>query len=311
MTHKKVFSPAAAAAAAALLLLLATTLSTALPLESIPSSAGVEGSSSGSASSLPEKLGKLKVKVGGSRFLSAGNTVTATRGDIRIKGFDARMRFNSLTLGSVRAAGLKAQKKVQMPFTRGLADISNRAAAAAVNRSAVAAGGDQAPSSSGSDMTPEERRQRILQIFRNILPQIRRRVLLIRLRRRSVIAAQSQPAPSGESPVSPAAAAAGTQEETGKIQKLKQANKQLQRVNGLLLLAVRGLIRKAVQLRRELQQVKQQQQQQQQEQQEQQQDGEGDSETSDASSAGETPEQLKARRAVLLRQYPSPVSPFN
>ncbi|KAL8453738.1 hypothetical protein Emag_001721 [Eimeria magna] len=297
MTRQKVFSPAAAAAATAalLLLLLATTVSADMPLESLPSDAGVEAGSSGSAS-LPGKLGKLKAKVGGSRFLSAGDSVSTTRGDIRIRGFETRMRFNNLTLGNTRASGLKAQRKVQIPFTRGLAEASNQAAAAAVSRSAPR--GDQAPLN-GCNMTREERRQRVLQIFRSLLPQIKRRVLLVRLRQRGVRAAQAQQAPSGETLVS--SAAEGYQKRIERMERLKQANKQLRKVNRVLLLAVRGLIRKAVELRKELQQAKQQQQQ----------DGVGDLETGEASSSGETPEQLKTRRIVLRRQYPPSVSPLN
>ncbi|KAL8432254.1 hypothetical protein ACSSS7_004714 [Eimeria intestinalis] len=303
MTPKKLSTLPATSAAALLLLLLATTLSAAMSLDSLPSNTrGGSGGSSSGSQALPEKLGKLNVKIGGSHFLSAGETVSATRGDLRIKGFDARMRFNSVTLGTTRAAGLKAQRKVRMPFTRGLAEVSNRAAAAAVSRSASE---DQQASGGAAPMTTEEKRQRILHIFRNLLPCIRRRVLLIRLRRRG-LAAQPQQARREE--ISPSSAAGGEQEEIGRVKSLKRANKQLRKVNSLLLLAVRGLIRKAVDLRRQLQEAKHQQQQQQQQ---QQQEGEGDSETGEASSSGETPEQLNARRVVLLRQYPPTASSLN
>ncbi|KAL8433501.1 hypothetical protein Efla_005455 [Eimeria flavescens] len=300
-SHEMASIRLACCAGAVFFLIAATACWAAAPFDSTGSEGGFPDK--GGAG----KLGKLKVKAKSARLLSAGNTVSATRGDLSISGFDAHMRLNNITLGSARAAGLKASRTVRMPFTQGLADISNRAALAAVQRPG-APEEEERPSSAGdggASMTPEERRQRILRILRAIMPHIQRRLVIIRMRQQRPDALQG----------GPSAAASEEGPQAQKIQELEESNAKLKRVNKLLLVVVRGLIRRSLELRRQLEAQKSQQA-----------EGAGGetpqvtSEGSDANSedgsamggtsSGEPQQQFLSRRLLLMRQYP-PASDSN
>lgn len=290
------------------------------PTEAAPS---LEASSSAE----PEKkIGNVRVKHGAARFLAAGNGLSTTQGDIQINGFNAHMKFNKVDVQTQRAAGLNATRKVRMPFTKQLAQISNRAAAAAVPSSPEAGSFQPADTSS---MTPDERRQRIL---RGILPAIHQRLVLIRLRQQRMLqSSQATQAgsngsadttacikpgigsgdsgPCAESEPSPSGVLGTDDKQPQDVDALKQENTRLRRMVRVLALAVRGLIRHSIKLRRRLARKKKQEF-------EKSSSSLGSSvgednpsslstaSTPTDASSTESPQQLNVRRAILLRQYP-------
>ncbi|XP_022587422.2 uncharacterized protein LOC34619577 [Cyclospora cayetanensis] len=269
-----------------------------------------------------EKLGDLKVKLGAARFLSAGNSVSATQGTLRINGFNARLNFNKIKVKSKGAAGIKTERRVKMPFTKQLAQISNQAAAAY-------SPANQVLPSDSSTATTEERRQRVLSILRLVLPVIRRRLMMARMGNQEE---DQPPSPTGSSvqPEAPVSCSeneaescghANTQTNTqeGQVpenggaapqdyEMLARENMRLRRMVRVLSLAVRGLIRHSVKLQRKLDSFKEQ--------------GynnaavrtpeEGSSKENatppyEAPSV-ESPDSFRSRSATLIQQYPRPPS---
>lgn len=234
----------------ALFLLLTAYCLCSLPLtasfEVVPSAEDAPRSDSS------QNLKKLKVKLAGGRLLSTGKDVSRTRGTIDFQGFKAHMKFNTVSLGSRQAGAVNVERRVKMPFTTTLENYSNNAAAGSAPFSPAA---DEAKAAANDSL---ERHQRIISLLRAIAPAIRKRIVVIRLRRKmqqdepvqrpTVFSSAAAEAPFGSSK---SLGGEGSGEESSKsedVEKLKTENEELRRLVKSLKLAVRGLIRRSVNL---------------------------------------------------------------
>lgn len=296
---------------AAVLLLL---LSVVIPAycASLPSGSQTEKLQSEEGET-PKKIGSLRVKLGASQILAGANEVSNTHGDVDINGFNAHLKFHTVKVEAKRAAGISAQKRVKMPFTNQLADISNRAAAASAQPPAAAfpCSHGTAPCEAAQHMTPEDRRERVRRIIGSLLPAIRRRVMLFRMRQQqepqeAESRGEAEGVPAKEEPV------AGEDPRQAEIEALRQENERLRRMVKALSLAVRGLLRYTIKLNRKLAERRQQEANNESPSEEtapEEDEDESKIPQSPLSSppeapSMETPHQLKARQSILMRQYP-------
>ncbi|CDJ68668.1 hypothetical protein, conserved [Eimeria necatrix] len=266
-----------------------------------------------------DKLGNITVKAKGARLLKAGHGISSTRGDLRINGFNAHLRFNNVQMEVNKAAGIAGSRKIKMPFTRQQAQLATGATAAALSARADAPNAEE--SSQGGEL--DERRQRVARILRAILPTLKQRVIVLRLRQQGAASQEAVPGSSSTEPQGNGLHQVSGEADTGNQQNaesesLRMENERLRRMVKALSMAVRGLIRHTLRLQQRLAAQKQQPQP----------EGEdsskrslGEQEEGNVSQSGasapfrpempsempsvtESPESFRKRKAILLQQYP-------